>query len=282
MVKIVTDSTADLPAGIAAKHGITVVPLKVFFGEEGYRDGVDITPEMFYRKLREAKTLPTTSQPAPAEFTEVYRELARDGSPVLSLHLSLGLSGTYQSAVIGAAAAEGADVTVLDTRSASIGLGLIALEAAKAAKAGLGKEEILQLVRRAIAANHIILLVDTLEYLQKGGRIGKAQALLGSLLNIKPILILRGGQVEPLEKVRGQAKAVRRLAELAAAEVNSNDKVVVSIAHAAAPEAAAALLEKAAPLFANLADIFIAEVGPVIGTHVGPGTLGVIIQGLPQ
>jgi len=281
LVKIVTDSTADLPAELKARHDISIVPLKVLFGEEVYRDGVDITPAEFYRKLREAKALPTTSQPAPAEFTEVYRELTRDGSPVISLHLSAGLSGTYQSAVIGAAAVEGADVTVLDTRSASIGLGLLAVEADKAAKAGLSKAEILTLLDRAMANNHVTLLVDTLEYLQKGGRIGRAQAMLGSLLNIKPILALRDGLVTPVEKVRGQAKAVSRLAEVAAAEVSPEDRVVVSIAHAAVPEAAAALLAKVKPFFPNLADSFVTDVGPVIGTHVGPGTLGVIVQALP-
>lgn len=282
MVRIVTDSTADLPAEIVTRYGITVVPLQVLFGAESFRDGVDIHPELFYRKLREAKELPTTSQPSPTEFAAVYRELARDGSPVVSLHLSLELSGTYQSARIGAAGVDGADITVIDTRSASIGLGLIVLEAAKAAQAGKSKEEIIFLLERLIAGSHLLLVVDTLEYLQKGGRIGKAQALLGSLLSIKPILILRDGVVTPLEKVRGQAKALTLLAELAAAEVSPDDRVIVSVAHAAAPEAAEALKTKIKPLFPNLAAIFTNEVGPVIGTHVGPGTLGIIVQELPQ
>jgi DegV family protein with EDD domain len=282
LVRIVTDSTADLPAEIVTRYGITVVPLQVLFGAESFRDGVDIHPELFYRKLREAKELPTTSQPSPTEFAAVYRELARDGSPVVSLHLSLELSGTYQSARIGAAGVDGADITVIDTRSASIGLGLIVLEAAKAAQAGKSKEEIIFLLERLIAGSHLLLVVDTLEYLQKGGRIGKAQALLGSLLSIKPILILRDGVVTPLEKVRGQAKALTRLAELAAAEVSPDDRVIVSVAHAAAPEAAEALKTKIKPLFPNLAAIFTNEVGPVIGTHVGPGTLGIIVQELPQ
>lgn len=280
MVRIVTDSTSDLPAALVEEYQIRVVPLKVMFGTESFLDGLDLTPDEFYVKLREASALPTTSQPAPGEFEAVYRELSADGSPVISLHLSGGLSGTYQSARLGASAAEPADISVFDTKSATSGLGMIVVEAAKAALAGATKDQIVTLVQQCIAHNHVLLMVDTLEYLQKGGRIGRAQAFLGSLMNIKPILVLVDGIVTPLEKVRGRAKGLIRMAELGAERVKPGERVMVSIGHAQDPAGAAQLAEKVKAVFPNLESVQIREVGPVIGTHVGPGTLGLLIQGI--
>ncbi len=280
MVRIVTDSTADLPAELAQAYQIKVVPLKVVFGAEAYLDGVELKPDEFYRKLKAAPALPTTSQPSPGEFEAVYRELAQDGSAVVSIHISSGLSGTYQSACLGAAAAAPAEVAVFDSKSTTSGLGLLVIEAAKAALAGASQAEVCQVVKTCIAHNHVLLMVDTLEYLQKGGRIGRAQALVGSLLNIKPIMALVDGIVTPIEKVRGRAKGLTRLAELAAARIAPDEKVIVSIGHAMDPAGAEQLLEKIRPLFPRLEATQIMEVGPVIGTHVGPGTLGVLIQGI--
>jgi len=185
-VKIVTDSTADLSAEQVQSSGLTVVPLNVHFGDETYKDGIDLTPSAFFGKLRSTSVLPRTSQPSAGEFLEVYKRLGAGGDQIISLHISGRLSGTIASAEAARGMAE-ADVTVVDTLSAAQGLAMIAMVAGRAARAGRSKEDILSLVKTLIKDTYIIFSVDTLEYLQKNGRIGKAQALLGSLLNVKPV-----------------------------------------------------------------------------------------------
>lgn len=208
-VKIVTDSTADLPKELASKHEIAVVPLKVIFNdEEPLRDGVDIETEQFYRRQVEKKEYSRTSQPAPAEFYKVYSELSAGGGSIISIHLSSTLSGTCQSARTAREMLPEADIDVIDSKSASMGLGLIVLEAARAAGDGKTKKEILGLVNKMISSAQVYFVVDTLEYLARGGRIGKAQALLGTILSIKPLLCLKEGLVEPLEKIRGKSRAI--------------------------------------------------------------------------
>ncbi|MDX9872280.1 MAG: DegV family protein, partial [Clostridia bacterium] len=211
-VKIVTDSTADLPAALRSAYDITVMPLKVIFKDEIYREGVDITIPAFFEKLAGTEQLPTTSQPSPAEFQEVYEELTADGSTVISMHISSKMSGTIQSAMLAKKNLPDRDIRVIDSGKVTMALGLGVLVGARAAQAGRSADEVEALVQEMF--NHkikIYFMVDTFENLQKGGRIGKAAALLGTLLNIKPILTVEDGLVAPFEKVRGKTKAVERL-----------------------------------------------------------------------
>lgn len=275
-VKIVTDSTADLPKNLAAKYGITVVPLKVIFNDdETLRDGVDIDTEQFYQRQVEKKEYSRTSQPAPAEFLSIYRELSSSGGSVISIHLSSDLSGTCQSAQMAKEMLPGADIEVIDSRLASMGHGMIALEAARAAAEGKSKDEILGIVRQMISGAMLYFIVDTLEYLARGGRIGKAQALLGNILSIKPILYLKDGVVNPLEKVRGRAKTIERLAQIME-EKTGKRRVKCSLVHGMDPEGMEQLYQKIVPLL-NCDRPVCSTLGAVIGTHTGPRVLGVIV-----
>ncbi len=275
-VKIVTDSTADLPKDLAAKYGITVVPLKVIFNDdEPLRDGVDINTEQFYRRLVENKEYSRTSQPAPAEFRKVFKDLTSDGSSVVSLHLSSCLSGTCQSAQMARDMLPGADIEVIDSKMASMGHGIIALEAARAAGEGKSKDEILGIVRQMISGAMLYFIVDTLEYLARGGRIGKAQALLGNILSIKPILYLKDGIVHPLEKIRGRAKAIERLSQIIEEKAGKR-RVKCSLVHGLDPEGMKLLYQRIVPLL-NCDEPVCSTIGTVIGNHVGPAALGIIV-----
>ena len=274
-ISIVTDSTADLPPALCQEYGITVVPLKVIFGQESFRDGVDLTSGQFFQRLRESPQLPTTSQPAPSEFLAAYQPLAQRGDSIISIHLASSLSGTFQSAQLAKTMLAYPDLEVVDSRSASLGLGQLALAAARAARAGLDKEEVLAVVTRAMASLRVYFLVDTLEYLQKGGRIGRAQAFLGTLLSIKPLLALRDSGVHPLEKARGKARGLDRLAEIIAAGFPPDQPVWCGLVHGSDPEGLSQLRERVVSRL-NCTQVLTAEVGPVIATHTGPGVLGVM------
>lgn len=216
-VRIVTDSTADIPAEVREELGITMISLKVLFGEETYRDAVDLTPEEFYSRLKASTALPKTSQPSPAEFLEVYEQLLAEDptAPIISVHLASVLSGTYQSATIAKSMVEveGADITVVDSCSASYGHGAQVVLAAQMAQSGASVDEIVAAMKQCQNDNTgVYFLVDTLDYLQKGGRIGKASAMIGSLLNIKPILSLEpNGTVTAVDKARGTKRRCQRL-----------------------------------------------------------------------
>lgn len=276
-IKIVTDSTADLPKELVEQYAISVVPLKVHMEDQVYRDGIDISPSEFYIKLREAENLPTTSQPSPGEFKEIYENLGEDGSTIISIHLSSKFSGTYQSAILAKQMLDNLDITVIDSETTALALGLIVLNTAKATKEGKTKDEVIELARRLMGNSKIYFAVDTLEYLQKGGRIGAAQALMGSLLNIKPILTIADGLVTPVEKVRGQKKAFDRLVQLAAEQFSDN--VQVAFIHGDNLAGVNKLKAKVAAKY-GVQDFLISEVGPVVGTHVGPGVVAVVIQTL--
>ncbi|NQS74959.1 MAG: DegV family protein [Peptococcaceae bacterium] len=273
-VKIVTDSTADLPRELIVKYNITVVPLMVIFNNnEIFRDGVDIDNEEFYRRQVERKEHSRTSQPAPAEFLDIYRELSASGSSIISIHLSTALSGTCQSARMAAEMLPNADIVVIDSKLASMGLGMIALEAARAADKGKDKNEILRTVRQMISEGMLYFIVDTLEYLARGGRIGKAQALLGNILSIKPVLYLKDGIIHPLEKVRGRAKAIDRLAQIISRKVGQR-RVKCALMHGMDPAGMGQLHEKTIP-FLNCDQPVCSTLGAVIGTHTGLGALGI-------
>jgi DegV family protein with EDD domain len=269
---IVLDSTADFPEAPRRFPNWRVVPLYVRFGDESFRDYVDIEPPEFYRRLREADRPPTTSQPTTADFLAVYEELG-GYERVLSIHLSRRLSGTYESAER-AAGETGGRVRTIDSETASAAVAMLALGVQRRLERGTTDEEIDELVKRFKLEAGLIFTVDTLEYLAKGGRIGKAAAMAGQLLHIKPILTLSEGEVLPLKKVRGAQKAYREFERAFSEATTDAPGLRVGIAHAEAPERLEALrrmVQKVRPS----AEIELATtLGPVVGTHAGPGTIG--------
>jgi DegV family protein with EDD domain len=267
---IVLDSTADFPQAPERYANWRVVPLHVRFGDESFRDYIDLDPASFYARLRVAERPPTTSQPTPADFLAAYAELGAY-ERVLSIHLSRRLSGTYESAER-AAAETGERVRTIDSESASAAIAMLALAIQRRLERGTSDEEVDALVTRFRRETRLIFTVDTLEYLAKGGRIGKASALAGQLLHIKPILTLADGEVLPLKKVRGAQKAYREF-EREFAE-GSSDAPRVGIAHADAPDRLDAL-ERMVRKTRPRAQIEVrTTLGPVVGTHAGPGTVG--------
>ena len=275
-VAVVTDSTADLPAEVVERLGVSVVPLNVHFGDEVFRDRVDLSTEEFMERLqRERGALPTTSQPAAGVFEETFRHLAADHDAIVAVLISSKLSGTAMSAGIARDAAAGLiPVEIVDSLNASMGLGFQVIRAAELAAQGLEAVEIARRLRAATGSFHLIFAVDTLEYLQRGGRIGRASALLGSLLSIKPLLRVDEGQVVPHERTRTRAKAIQGLVDYA----RGLPKVQrLAVLHSTTPD----LAEDIASRFGTLLprdEIFITQFSPVLGTHVGPGAVGVAVD----
>lgn len=277
-VRIVTDSTSDIPAELKEGLDITVVPLQVLFGEETYLDSVTLTADQFYAKLKTAQVQPTTSQPSPLDFSQVYERLLTEdpGCSIISIHLASVLSGTHQSAIIAKSMLEQeGDVEIVDSCSASYGIGMQVMLAARMAKEGKPKEEILDAIKALQQKTYIYFLVDSLEWLRKGGRIGKAAALIGSILNIKPILSLdkSTGGVIPVEKARGIKKAIGRIGEMLQDQFG-NDPVAVVIAGTDELDNADELEAKIKAVL-NVESVTYTTVGAVIGTHTGPGTSAV-------
>ncbi|HID63293.1 MAG TPA: DegV family protein [Anaerolineae bacterium] len=275
MIQIVTDSSAYLPADLVQQHNIHVIPLKVLFGDKTYREGVDLSQQEFYRMLAEAKTLPTTSQPSAGEFFDLYSELSKDGHEIISIHISSKLSGTISSAQSAKEMLPEARITIVDSASTAMGLGLMVLTAAKAVAEGKITAEIVATVEKMIPAMNVVFVVDTLEYLQKGGRIGGAAALVGTLLKIKPILCLKDGRVEPLDKVRSKRKALVRLLDVIEERVGPGTPIRAAVLHAEALDEAKELEQKVRARF-NCTEYYFTELGPVLGTHTGPGVLGLV------
>lgn len=270
---IVLDSTADFPDAPQRFPNVRVVPLYVRFGDESYRDYVEIDPEEFYARLQTAPELPTTSQPTPGDFLATYQELG-EYERILSLQISSTLSGTFGSAEAAAELLGGDQVRVIDTRTVSASIALIAIGIQERLERGTTDAEIDAFVARYQAGHQLLFTVSTLDYLARGGRIGRASALAGNLLNVKPILTIRDGEVVPLKRVRGNHKAFAEFRELFERTTTDSSTLRVGIAHAAAPErmqALRALVERERPE----ARIEIATtLGAVVGTHAGPGTVG--------
>ena len=273
MIKIVTDSTAYLPEEVVQRYGIQVIPLNVLFGERTYKEGLDLSYEQFYQMLAQAKNLPTTSQPAVGEFYELYSKLVQDGSEVISIHISSKLSGTIDSALMACKELPEASISVVDSLSTAVGLELMVIAAAEAVAAGQSRAKVVAMLEQMVRETRLFFVVDTLEYLQKGGRIGGAAALVGTLLNVKPILHLKDGRIEPLSKVRTKRKAVKELLGLMVEEMGSEEPVRIAVGHAVALKEGQSLLEKAQSRL-NCTVSYLAQIGPVIGTHTGPGALG--------
>jgi DegV family protein with EDD domain len=273
-VKIVTDSLSDITPDLAQELGITLVPVYVRFGEEVYRDRVEITTEEFYRRLVHDTTFPTTTQPPPSDFAAVYNKLAKETGEILVVTLSSKLSGTYQSALQAKSMVEGkCRIEVIDSQTIIMGLGLIVISAVKAAQAGASLDELVDLVRKAMPRSHSIMYFDTLKYLAKGGRIGRAKRLLGSLLSVKPILTLREGEVSPLTRVRSKAAGLDYLYDFVAGFPRIES---LAVEYATTPADADMLIERLGSLFPK-EQIYKATVSPVIGTHTGPNVLSVSV-----
>jgi DegV family protein with EDD domain len=272
MVRIVTDSTANLKPELAAQHNILVIPLKVQMGNQAYSEGVDLTGEEYIRKLPSQNPLPTTSQPTPIEFEEAYNRILAEGDEIISIHLSSDLSGTHNSATIGANSTDKSKITVIDSRTISVGLTMLAIAAAEMAKAGKSRSEIVASIEKLMQTVPLALTLDTLEYLRKGGRIGGAQALIGGLLKIKPTIEVKNGKLEAGERARSRGKALDLLVEKMVATFG-NKPIWVGIAEVASPDVAE--FEKALRAKLNVQRLYICTIGPVVATHTGPNTIGV-------
>jgi DegV family protein with EDD domain len=270
-VKVVADSTADIPEELAAELEITIVPCNVHFGLETYRDGLELSKEEFYAKLKTSFTLPTTSAPAVGLFEATYKELASETDQILSIHLASALSAIYNSAHLGAEAVSGVEIALIDSGQVSMGLGWLVISAARAAQEGQPLAQIVALVEDMRSRVRVFAALDTLEYLRKGGRVGKTVAALGTLLNIKPLVEVRDSAVLPLERVRTRQRSIQRLIELVA-ELGPLEELAVL--HTNAPQEAQRLAEEISFLH-PLERILIAEAGVIIGTHAGPNGLGV-------
>jgi DegV family protein with EDD domain len=275
-VAIVTDSVADLPYDVAAEFGITVVPLVVRFGAEIYRDGLDLPPDQFYQKLMNGKIMPVTSVPSPAAFTDAFDNLAEKTDKIVFISLTSKLSGVYQVALQAASLMKKqCCVEVLDTQWAVMAEGFIALAAAKAARAGAGIDEVLDVARRTMLKVDMHAAFDTLEYLERGGRIGKAQAFLGSLLKINPVIGLKDGEVYPIVKLRSRAKAIDHLFNYPA---NFSQVEGLAIEYATDSDAANGLLRRFREKYPQV-PVYLSRVSPVIGAHTGPGVMLVSVVG---
>jgi DegV family protein with EDD domain len=271
-VKIVTDSTCDLPRDLVEQLEITVVPLAVFFGDEALLDGVDIDAKEFYVRQATSAVLPRTSQPSVDLFQVAYEELGQETNEVVSIHLSSKLSGTLNAASVAReVVAHSVHVDLIDSYNVGLGLGLIVLEAATAAQAGASLADVVAVARRAMDRVSVHLAVDTLEFLQRGGRIGRARSLLGSVLSIKPILKVEDGEVAPFERVRTRSKAVERIFQIAS---NMPRAKAMFIAASGDTTTAEELIERLKPLLPHT-DIRLGQLGPAVGVYTGPNALGV-------
>lgn len=264
--RVVTDSTSDVPPEWRNRYGIEVVPLQVVFGSESFRDGVDLTADQFFERLERSDKLPTTAAPAPGDFAEVYRRLAKECEAVVSIHIGSNLSATVEAARVGAAAVEGFPVHVVDSRSTGMPVAFLCEVAAECGSA----DEAVAAVEARLDKTKILALLDTLRYLEKGGRIGRAQYLVGSLLDMKAIVGLFGGAVQAVDRVRTRRKAIERLAELLGRDLPVER---LNVMYSTAPEDAEGLRER---LAAELPDIEVGlgRIGAVLGTHVGPRAMG--------
>lgn len=278
-LRIVTDSTADLPESIRRELGIEMVPLNVHFGPETFKDVVEMSSEGFWSKLGTSPHHPKTSQPSPGDFLGAYEKVVADGgSDIISIHISGKLSGTIGSAQIAAEMIQDkhkATISIVDTRSVSLGIGLIAIEAARMVRDGKSRGEIIAWATAAADRMNVLFTLDTLEFLHKNGRIGKAAALLGGLLNFKPVLeINKEGIVDKVDRVRGRSKVLPRLKELMAERVPAGRTIKCALLHANAVEEALVWLEEVKKSY-TVAESWVADIGPVIATNGGPGTVGV-------
>lgn len=277
-VRIVTDSTSDLPLEVAQELGVSIVPLSVIFGDEVLKEGVDISHDAFYERLVTSKVLPTTSAPSVGDFLEVYEPLLKESDEIVSIHISSKLSATYQNACNAAeqVSKKGKRVTVVDSQLVSLGMMFLVKAAASSAASGATVEQIKTAAESAIPRVHILIALDTLEYVRRGGRIGRARAFLGGILKVKPLLSIHDGEVHPEERVRTKALALERIFQMATSYPRIAE---IGVAYSTNLDEADAMLSRFEGALPN-AGKSIARLGPVIGVHGGPGILGVgVLEG---
>ncbi len=273
-VKIVTDTLSDITSDLAGELGVTVVPLYVRFGEEVYRDRVEISTEEFYRRLVSADTLPSTTQPTPNDFVDVYNNLAKGTDEILVIVVSSKLSGTYQSAMQAKDTVAGkCRIEIVDSLSVAMGQGLIVIAAANAVKDGANLDKVTDLARRAVSRIHLIAYFDTLKYLAKGGRIGKASNLLGSMLSVKPMLTIRDGEMAPLTRVRSFNACIDYIYNFVSGFSNIE---LMAVEHGTTPDDADRLVERLGSIYPK-ERIYRSVISPVVGTHAGPNVSAVTI-----
>jgi len=274
-VKIVTDSSADLPPQLAQQLGITVVPLYVRFGSEVYRERVDISDDEFYQRLLHGPTHPVTIQPSPQDFVNAYQKLSPEADGIVSIHISSKLSGTCNSALQGKEMTDkGCPIEVVDSQLVSVGLGLISMAAATVAKTGADLQRVVEEVKQTIPNSHLLCLIDTLKYLLLGGRIGKAKALVGSLLKVKPLLTLKEGETVPVGQARSRSKGIERLFDFVK---NATDIQDLAVAYSTTLDEAQALAERMGSIFTKQ-PIKVVRLGTTLGVHLGPGALVVAFR----
>jgi len=273
-VKIVTDSAADIPQAIMEDLGIAVVPQHLIFGDKSYRDRIDISEDEFYDKLVNGKIQPTTAQPTPQDFSSAYVEAGRNADGIVSIHISSRLSGTFKSAEQGSKLAGlSCPIEVVDSKQVTMAHGLIVIAAARMAAAGKNTGEIAEAARNMVSRTKLMAMFDTLVYLARGGRIGKAKSLIGSLLNVKPVLTLNDGEFVPLAQFRNKAKAKDKLREYIESHADIEEiSVIYSTDREEAVELAASIGDR------PQRHIIIARVGPALGAHAGPGLLAVAVR----
>jgi DegV family protein with EDD domain len=272
-IRIVTDSICDLPSETAAEYGIVVVPAFVNIGDESYLDGVELSREDFYKGLPEYKIHPTTAAPAPGAFTEAYNQLLTEGAKeILSIHIAGNLSGILNAARIGAEAVRDDKITTIDSRQLTMGLGLLAITAAKAAAAGRSVSEIVRLIESQIPRTFVFGLLDTLEYLRRSGRVGWAEFSIGTLLKIKPMVRVHMGEVEMLERVRTSRRALARMIELAA---DLGQLEQIALLHIRGNGRLNDFKQQCGRLFIDNEMPLTVELTPALGAHIGPGGLGI-------
>jgi DegV family protein with EDD domain len=275
MVKIVTDSTCDIPADLLKELGVTVVPIYVVFGNKSYRDKLDLNEDEFYHKLTHDSLHPTTSIPTPKDFADVYNKLAQETDEIVSIHLTSRESGTFNAALLGKElVTRKCRIEVIDSQSVSLGLGLVVNEAAQAVKSGAQLEQVVERVRQAVPKVHLMILVDTLKYVVRGGRLNRAYGILGSALRVKPLLTLKEGDLSLVGVARTKAKAVDRLYEFARGFPRVKE---AAVAYTTGHDEAKAFADRLKALFPDV-PLYLTRVGASLGTHAGPGGMGVGVR----
>jgi DegV family protein with EDD domain len=270
---IVTDSTAYIPKSVVERYGIRVAPQILIWGKETFRDGVDILPDAFYARLKTSKEMPTTSQVSPGTLTTLFQPILDAGDSVLGIFISSSLSGTMASAIQAKEGLVGRPIELVDSRTTAMAMGFQIMAAARALESGASLKEAADIARRAQDNTGVMFVVDTLEFLHRGGRIGGAAKFLGTALSLKPLLEVREGKVEAIERVRTKTKALERMLDLLEERIGKRTPVRLATVHAAAHEEAQRVLEMAIARFSPV-ETFLTEASPVIGTHAGPGTVG--------
>jgi DegV family protein with EDD domain len=276
MIHIVTDSTCECPAEVLHHPQVDVLPLSVMFGKESLRDGLDISVEQFWERLPLSSTLPTTSQATPGDFARLFERYTDAGDEVVAIVLSSKLSGTHESAVMAQNSLPGRPIDVIDSLTVSVGLGRMVEQALDMVLAGATRDEIVAKMLRMRENIHVLFYVDTLEYIQKGGRIGRATAFVGTLLKFKPLLSIKDGEVYPVTRVRSKRKALETMIDILTTELPvRGPRVKLAVVHARAETEAAEVAAQLKERFVA-PDVFTTALGPVLGVHVGPGTIGAL------